>query len=71
MAALPAVAVYTPILRKTVCMIRISFRQAMLGGFVMIVLLLGGASLRGWLVVEHFVEQSRLNGEQALPVAAS
>ena len=52
-------------------MIRISFRQAMLGGFVMIVLLLGGASLRGWLVVEHFVEQSRLNGEQALPVAAS
>ena len=43
----------------------------MLGGFVMIVLLLGGASLRGWLVVEHFVEQSRLNGEQALPVAAS
>ena len=52
-------------------MIRISFRQGMLAGFVMIVLLLGGAALRSWLVVEHFVEQSRRNGEQALQVAAS
>ncbi len=52
-------------------MIRISFRQGMLAGFLMIVLLLGGASLRSWLVVEHFVEQSRQNGEQALQVAAS
>lgn len=51
-------------------MFRISFRQAMLAGFVMIVVLLGGTSLRSWLVVERFVEQSRMNGEQALQVAA-
>ena len=50
---------------------RISFRQGMLGGFLMIVLLLGGVSLRSWLVVEQFVEQGRQNGEQALQVAAS
>mgnify|MGYP002776345092 CR=1 FL=1 len=53
------------------CMIRISFRQGLLAGFVVIVLLLGGASVRSWLVVERFVEQSRQNGEQALLVAAS
>ena len=52
-------------------MIRISVRQGLLAGFAMIVLLLGGASLGGWLVVEHFVGQSRQNGEQALQVAAS
>lgn len=52
-------------------MIRISFRQGLLAGFVIIVLLLGGAALRSWLVVEHFVDQSRRNGEQALAVAAS
>ena len=52
-------------------MIRISFRQGMLAGFVIIVLLLGGAALRSWLVVEHFAEQSRRNGEQALQLAAS
>ena len=50
---------------------RISFRQGMLGGFLMIVLLLGGVSLRSWLVVERFVEQGRQNGEQALQVAES
>ena len=43
----------------------------MLAGFVIIVLLLGGAALRSWLVVEHFAEQSRRNGEQALQLAAS
>jgi len=43
----------------------------LLAGFAMIVLLLGGASLGGWLVVEHFVGQSRQNGEQALQAAAS
>lgn len=51
-------------------MFRISFRQAMLAGIVVIVVLLGGTSLRSWLVVERFVEQSRMNGEQALQVAA-
>ena len=50
-------------------MMRISVRQGMLGGFLMIVLLLGGASFRSWLVVEQFVEQGRQNGEQALQVA--
>lgn len=52
-------------------MIRISFRQGMLAGFVIVVLLLGGAAVRSWLVVEHYVDQSRRNGEQALQVAAS
>jgi two-component system, NtrC family, sensor histidine kinase GlrK len=52
-------------------MIRISFRQGLLAGFAVVVLLLGGAAVRSWLVVEHFVAQSRENGEQALQVAAS
>ena len=52
-------------------MIRISFRQGLLAGFAMVVLLLGGASLGSWRVVERFVGQSRQNGEQALQASAS
>ena len=52
-------------------MVRISFRQGMLAGFLLIVVLLGGAALRSWLVVEHFVEQSRRGNEQALQVSTS
>jgi len=70
-AAELSVAVYTPCFEKTRQMIRISFRQGMLAGFVIVVLLLGGAAVRSWLVVEHFVDQSRRNGDQALQVAAS
>ena len=71
MAVFWPLAVYTPIFTKTHGMIRISFRQGLLAGFVIIVLLLGGASLRSWLVVERFVEQSCENGAQALLVAAA
>lgn len=52
-------------------MVRISFRQGMLAGFLLIVVLLGGAALRSWLVVEHFVEQSRRGNEQALQISSS
>jgi two-component system, NtrC family, sensor histidine kinase GlrK len=52
-------------------MIRISFRQAMLAGFVAIVLLLGGMALHSWLVVEHFVDRSRHGNELALQLTAS
>jgi two-component system sensor histidine kinase GlrK len=52
-------------------MIRFSFRQGMLAGFVLIVILLGGAALSSWLVIETFVVQSRQRGELALEVAAS
>ncbi len=42
----------------------------MLAGFILIVLLLGGAAVRSWLVIEGLVEQSRQRGETALQVAA-
>ena len=52
-------------------MIRISFRQGMLSGFAVIVLLLGGAALNGWLVVERLLAQSRHGSEQAIALTAS
>lgn len=52
-------------------MIRISFRQAMLAGFALIVLLLGGVALRSWLIVEGLVEQSRRNSEQAVQLTSA
>ncbi|MDP3438773.1 MAG: hypothetical protein Q8R95_04165, partial [Azonexus sp.] len=51
--------VYTAIFLKIRAMIRISFRQGMLSGFAVIVILLGGAALHGWLVVERLLVQSR------------
>ncbi len=51
-------------------MIRISFRQGMLLGFAVIVLLLGGAALQSWLVLERLVEQARQTSEQALALNA-
>lgn len=50
---------------------RISFRQGMLAGFAVIVLLLGGAALRSWLLVEQLVGQSRRASEQALQLTAA
>ena len=41
-------AVYTEFLPKSEPMKRISFRQGMLLGFLLIVLLLGGAAVHGW-----------------------
>lgn len=51
-------------------MIRISFRQGMLLGFAVIVLLLGGAAVQSWLVLERLVEQSRQTSEQAIQLTA-
>jgi len=51
-------------------MIRISFRQGMLLGFAVIALLLGGAVLQSWLVLERLVEQSRQTSEQAIQLTA-
>ena len=50
---------------------RISFRQGMLLGFALIVLLLGGAAVQSWLVVEHLVDQSRQSSDRAIQLMAS
>jgi two-component system sensor histidine kinase GlrK len=50
---------------------RISFRQGMLLGFALIVLLLGGAAVQSWLVVERLVDQSRRGSERAIQLTAS
>ncbi|MBK7901297.1 MAG: HAMP domain-containing protein [Azonexus sp.] len=47
-------------------MTRISFRQSMLAGFLLIALLLGGAAVRSWMVVERFVDRSREVSAEAL-----
>ena len=52
-------------------MIRISFRQSMLAGFLLIAILLSSAVLQSWLMLEQFVEQSRRGNEQALQLSAS
>ena len=52
-------------------MIRISFRQSMLAGFLLIVIFLGWAGVRSWFLLEHFARQSRGNGELALQLSTS
>jgi len=52
-------------------MIRISFRQGMLAGFALIVLLLGGVALHSWMLVETLVEQNRRISEQAILLTAA
>ncbi|WP_300449225.1 ATP-binding protein [Accumulibacter sp.] len=52
-------------------MLRLSFRQSMLAGFLLIALLLSWAAVRSWLVLEQFVERSRQDGERALQLSAS
>lgn len=47
-------------------MIRVSFRQSMLAGLLLIAALLGWATLRSWLLLEHFIAQSRLTSDYAL-----
>ena len=46
-------------------MIRISFRQSMLAGFLLIALLLSWAAVQSWLTLEHFVAQSQRSNAQA------
>ena len=43
----------------------------MLLGFALIVLLLGGAAVQSWLVVERLVDQSRRGSERAIQLTAS
>ncbi|MDD3483769.1 ATP-binding protein [Azovibrio restrictus] len=52
-------------------MIRISFRQGMLAGFTVIVLLLGGAALQSWLMLERLADRSRHGSEQAVQLSAT
>lgn len=52
-------------------MIRISFRQGLLLGFTVMVLLLGGAVVRSWLVVERLLEESRRASAQAVELTAA
>ncbi|MFT3848383.1 MAG: ATP-binding protein [Propionivibrio sp.] len=52
-------------------MIRISFRQSMLAGFLLIAVLLSWAALQSWLALEHFVAQSHRNNAQALELNAA
>ena len=43
----------------------------MLAGFLVIALLLSWAAIRSWMLLEHFVEQSRQGSEQALQLSAA
>ena len=52
-------------------MIRISFRQSMLAGFLLIASLLSWAAVRSWLVLEQFVDESRRSGEHVLQLSGS
>lgn len=52
-------------------MIRISFRQSMLAGFLLIAVLLSWAAIQSWLTLEHFVAQSHRNNAQAMELNAA
>lgn len=52
-------------------MIRISFRQSMLAGFLLIAVLLGWTTVQSWMLLEQFVEQSQRANEQALQLNES
>ncbi len=52
-------------------MIRISFRQSMLLGLLLIAVLLIWATARSWLLLEQFVEQSQRTGREALQINES
>lgn len=61
---------YTDVFEKSLKMIRISFRQGMLLGFLLVVALLGGAALQSWLVLERLIDQTRRASDQAVAVSA-
>lgn len=46
--------------------LRISFRQGMVIGFALLVLLLGSVAVQSWVLLERLVGQSRSNSELAL-----
>lgn len=61
---------YTEVFKKSLRMIRISFRRGMLLGFAVVVLLLGGAALQSWLMLERLIEQTRQASDQAIALTA-
>ena len=54
-----------------VAKLRLTFRQCMLAGFLLIAALLSVAALRSWLLLEQHVERSRLNGALALQLSTA
>ena len=52
-------------------MFRMTFRQSMLFGFLLIATLLSLAAVRSWWLLEHHVERSRQNGAQALLISTT
>ena len=52
-------------------MLRLSFRQTMLAGFLLSAGLLAWAALGGWLLLERYAEASRLAGERAVRVRSA
>ena len=49
---------------------RMSFRQMLLAGFVLIALVLSAAALQGLRVLESFAQQSRAGADTALLIVA-
>lgn len=49
----------------------LSFRQGLFAGFVIVVLLLGGVGIHGWLLLEGMVAQSRERNAQALQLSTA
>lgn len=49
----------------------LSFRQGMFAGFLLVVLLLGGIGVHGWLLLEGVVVQNRENNTRALQLSAA
>lgn len=49
----------------------LSFRQGLLAGFLIVVLLLGGVGIHGWLLLEGMVAQSRESNAQALQLSTA
>ena len=52
-------------------MLKITFRQSMLSGFLLIAVLLSLAAVRSWLLLERFAENSQSANAQALLIKAS
>ena len=52
-------------------MLRMSFRQSLLAGFLLLASLLAWAAVSGWMILEQFVDQGRRTSQQALQLSAS
>lgn len=49
----------------------LSFRQGLFAGFMIVVVLLGGVGIHGWLLLEGMVEQNRQGNARALQLSAA